>query len=268
MNNDNNPVTEDNLRPVKTILVSQPTPPDFHKTPWAELERKYNVKVDFRSFIKVVPVDSKDFRKDRINPGDFHCVIFTSRYAVDNYFRICEEMRIKVSEETKYFCTTEAVALYLQRYTIYRKRKVFHGERSIEDLKAQLIKHKKKERFLLPMSNLGAKETTDYLREKDIDFVEAIMYNTISADLSDLADITYDMLVFFSPQGPESLFENFPSFKQNFTRVATYGKTTLHSALEKGIFVNVPAPSPEAPSITGAIENYLKKTNPKAPIAS
>jgi uroporphyrinogen-III synthase len=253
--------TDEQLREVKTILVSQPSPQDPLKNPYASLEAKFGVRVDFRSFTEVVGVEAKDFRKDKVNPADYTAVIFSSKNAVDHFFRMCEELRIKVSPETKYFCINGNIALYLQKFIHYRKRKVFQGERSIEDLKSALVKHKKKEKFLLPMSNLGAKEITDFLKEKEIEYTEALMFKTKSADLSDLSDITYDMLVFFTPQAIDSVFENFPDFKQNFTRIATYGKTTFNSAVERNLVVQIPAPTPEAPSMTGAIELYLKKSN-------
>ena len=249
------------LREVKTILVSQPAPQDALRNPYAALEAKFGVRVDFRSFTEVVGVEAKDFRKDRVTISDFTAIIFSSKNAVDHFFRLCEELRHKMSQEAKYFCLNENIALYLQKFIQYRKRKVFYGERNIEDLKNALLKHKKKEKFLLPMSNLGAKDITDFLKEKEIDYTEALMFKTISADLSDLSDITYDMLVFFTPQAIDSVFENFPDFKQNFTRIATYGKTTHHSATERHLVVQIPAPTAEAPSMTGAIELYLKKSN-------
>lgn len=245
---------------VKTILVSQPTPPDTIKSPYAILESKYSIKVDFRSFIKVEEASAKDFRKEHVNIADYTSVIFSSKHSVDNYFRLCEETRVRITEDTKYFCLTEQIALYLQKHVVYRKRKILFGGNTFEELKPLLIKHKKKEKILVPCSNLGLKEVTDFLKEKEFDFSAAVMYRTVSADLSDLADITYDMLVFFSPQGLESLFENFPHFKQNKTRIATFGKSTYQAAVNKGLFVNVPAPLPDAPSMPLSIECYVKKT--------
>jgi uroporphyrinogen-III synthase len=261
MANSNVDNLSEQLREVKTILVSQPLPQDPQKNPYATLEAKFGIRVDFRSFTEVVGVEAKEFRKDKVNLPEFTAVIFSSKNAVDHFFRMCEEMRAKMSPETKYFCLNENIALYLQKFIQYRKRKVFYGERSIEDLKNALLKHKKKEKFLLPMSNLGAREITDFLKEKEIEYTEALMFKTISADLSDLSDITYDMLVFFTPQAIDSVFENFPDFKQNFTRIATYGKTTYNSAVDRSLVVQIPAPTPEAPSMTGAIELYLKKSN-------
>lgn len=255
----------ESFREVKSILVSQPAPADFAKSPYAALQNKYGIKIDFRSFIKVEGLDMKDFRKEKVSLADYNCVIFSSKHSIENYFRLCDEMRVKISEEAKYFCLTEQLALYLQHHIVYRKRKVFYGGNTMDELKPILLKNKKKEKFLVPCSSLGLKEVTDFLKEKDFNYTTAVMYNTVSADLSDLADITYDMLAFFSPQGPESLFENFPDFVQNNTRIAVFGKHTQQSALSKGLVVNVMAPSPECPSMTAAIEQYLKKSNPKPP---
>jgi uroporphyrinogen-III synthase len=255
-----NPAT-DRLREVKSILVSQPQAAQ-HAAHYTALEEKYNIKIDFRPFIHVEGVDAKEFRKQHISLQDFTAVIMTSKYAVDNYFRLCEECRVKISEDTKYFCVTEQIALYLQRYITYRKRKVFFGERSLEDLKNALTKHKKTEKFLLPCSNIGSRGEKTFLTEKGIPFTESLMYKTVSSDLSDLKDIFYDMLVFFSPQGLESLFENFPDFKQNNTRIATFGQATQTAATSKGLIVDLPAPTTEFPSMTMAIEHYIKQVNP------
>ena len=249
---------EETYKLVKTILVSQPKP---ERSPYYDLEKKYNLQIDWRPFIHVEGVSAKDFRKSRIRPDEYTVVIFTSKYAIDHFFRLCDEMRIKMSQETKYFCLTEAIANYLQKFIVYRKRKVFAGNKSIEDLSSALKKHRN-EKFLLPCNNLGSQDVTSYLREIGIEFQDALMYRTVSSDLSDLSDVTYDMLVFFSPQGIESLFENFPGFKQNETRIAVFGNSTLKALEEKGLNPNVKAPAPEAPSMTMALEQYLQKSNP------
>jgi len=248
---------EESFKTVKTILVSQPKP---EKSPYYELEKKYGLQIDWRPFIHVEGVDVKEFRKLRVRPNEFSAVIFTSKNAVDHFFRICEEMRIKMSQETKYFCITEAIANYLQKFIIYRKRKVFFGNRSIEDLAAPLRKHKN-ETFLLPCSNLGAKDVTQFLEENHFNWKDALMYRTLSSDLSDLSDVTYDVLVFFSPQGIQSLYENFPDFKQNDTRIAVFGNSTRHAVEERGLKANIKAPAPEAPSMAMALELYLQKSN-------
>jgi len=244
--------------PVKLLLISQPKPED--KSPYFDMEQKWNIKIDWRPFIQVAPVSEKDFRKNRISLGDFPCVIFNSKGAVDNFFRLAEETRARISQDTRYFCLTEAIANYLQKFILYRKRKVFVGKRVAEDLAHYFNKYKN-ERFLLPCSNLGSTEIVSYLEKLNINHTEVVMYMTVSADLSDLSDVYYDVLAFFSPQGIESLFENFPDFKQNNTRIAVFGNTTSRAAEEKGLFVNIKAPTPEAPSMTKALEDYIIKAN-------
>ncbi len=245
-------------KPVKSILVSQPQPT---RSPYFELEQKYGLQIDFRPFIHVEEVTVKEFRKTRIRPDEFTSVIFTSRNSIDHFFRICEELRIRMSAETKYFCLSEAVANYLQKFIVYRKRKVFTGKRTIQDLKPSLMKHKAKEKFLLPCSNLGSQKVSSFLTENEFNWKEGMMYRTVSSDLSDLSDITYDVLVFFSPLGIKSLYENFPDFKQNETRFAVFGSTTSKAVNERGLTINIHAPSPETPSMTMALEKYIKEAN-------
>lgn len=247
----------ENYKKIQTILISQPQP---QRSPYFELEERYNLQIDFRPFVQVDPVTEKEFRKFRIRPDEFTAVIFTSKSAIEHFFRMCEEMRIKMSQETKYFCSSEAVANYLQKYILYRKRKVFVGTKSIEDLSNYFTKHIK-EKFLLPCSNLGSLDVVKFLEHKKVNFQEALMYRTVSADLSDLKDITYDVLVFFSPIDLQSLYENFPDFKQNETRIAVFGNFTLKAAEDCGLFVNIKAPAEEAPSMTMALENYLRISN-------
>ncbi len=254
----NTKAKEETYKKVKTILVSQPKP---ERSPYYELEKKYGLQIDWRPFIHVEPVLAKEFRKFRIRPDEYTVIIFTSKYAVDHFFRLCDEMRIKMSQDTKYFCVTEAIANYLQKFIVYRKRKVFAGNKSIEDLASSLKKHRN-EKFLLPCNNLGSQDVTSYLKTLGIEYQDALMYRTVSSDLSDLSDVTYDMLVFFSPQGIESLFDNFPHFKQNETRIAVFGNSTLKALEEKGLTPNIKAPTPEAPSMTMALELYLQKSNP------
>ncbi len=242
---------------VKTILISQPKP---ERSPYYNLEKKYGIKIDFRPFIHVEGVPEKEFRKNRIRPDDYSAVIFTSKNGIEHFFRMCEDMRIKMSQDTKYFCLTEAVARYLQKFIIYRKRKVFVGKRVIEDLANYFKKHKG-EKFLLPCSNLGSVPVVKFLEEGGYDFREAMMYRTVSSDLSDLRDIFYDILVFFSPLGIQSLYENFPDFKQNDTRIAVYGNSTSAAVKERGLNINILAPSPETPSMTMALEKYITEVN-------
>ena len=246
------------FKPVKTILISQPEP-NSHRSPFYDLEEKWGVKIDWRPFIQVDPVNDKEFRKCRIKPDEFTAIIFTSKNSIDHFFRICEEMRITMPASTKYFCQTSAVANYLQKFIVYRKRKVFVGAKKIEDLQPYFMKHKENEKFLLPTSNLGSKKVVDFLNMEQIEFTEALMFKTVSCDLSDLSDITYDLLVFFNPLGIKSLFENFPDFQQNNTRIAVFGQHTAMAASEQDIKINILAPSSTAPSMSMARGNIRRR---------
>ena len=251
-------VTEETYKKVRTILVSQPKP---ERSPYYNLEKKYGLTIDWRPFIHVEGLTAKEFRKQRIKPDDFTAIIFTSKNAIDHFFRLCEEMRIKMSQDTKYFCKTEAVANYLQKFIVYRKRKVFAGKRTVQDLKPALNKHKDKEKFLLPTSSLGYGTFGAFLKENDFDWQQAMMYQTVTSDLSDLKDIYYDIIVFFSPLDIKALYENFPDFKQKNTRIAGFGKSTTGAIANEGLFLNIKAPAPGVPSMTMALENYLKISN-------
>ncbi len=251
-------IISESYKEVKTILISQPKP---ERSAYFDLEKKWGLKIDWRPFIQVDEVSEKEFRKNRIRPDEFSCIIFTSKNAIEHFFRICEQMRIKMPQETKYFCLTEAIANYLQKFILYRKRKVFVGVRRIADLNTALLKHKDKETFLLPCSNLGAKDVVEYLDTNGFNYQDAMMYRTVSSDLSDLTDVTYDILVFFSPLGIKSLFDNFPTFKQNDTRMAVFGKSSAKATLDHGLHINIQAPAKDVPSMSMAINNYLKLSN-------
>ncbi len=242
---------------VNSILISQPKP---ERSPYYKLEEKYGLQIDWRPFIYVEGVGSKEFRKHKIRPDQYTAIIFTSRNAIDHFFRLCEEMRIKMSQDTKYFCLSEAISNYLQKFIVYRKRKVFTGKKKIVDLKNYFQKHKE-EKFLLPNSNLGSKEVVAFLNEMNLDWTDALMYKTLCSDLSDLSDVTYDVLVFFSPLGIFSLYENFPDFKQNETRLAVFGKSTQKAVVDHGLTINIEAPLPDTPSMTMALEKYLQQSN-------
>ncbi len=243
---------------VKSILVSQPKP---ERSPYFDLEKKYDLQIDWRPFIQVEPLTTKDFRKQRIRPDEFSSIIFTSKNSIDHFFAICEGMRIKMSLETKYFCLTEAVANYLQKFIVYRKRKVFAGERTVLDLKPYLFRHKDKEKFLLPCSNLGARHVSTFLDEHGFNWKEAVMSNVVSSDLSDLKDIYYDIIVFFSPLEIDALYENFPDFEQKATRIAVFGESALKAVKDHGLHPNIVAPLREIPSMTMALEKYLQTSN-------
>lgn len=245
-------------KPIKTILVSQPKP---ERSPYYDIEKKFGQTIDWRSFIHVDGVSEKEFRKNRVRPDEFTSIIFCSKNSIENFFRICEEMRVKMSPETKYFCVTEAIANYLQKFIVYRKRKVFAGKKKIEDLHSYFQKFKANEKFLLPNSNLGNKDVVAYLEKNKVAFTDVLMYKTMSSDLSDLENVFYDVLIFFSPQGIESLYENFPNFQQNNTRLAAFGQSTLQAVKDKGLFPNIVAPTPDAPSMSMALELYLSKSN-------
>ncbi len=244
---------------VKSILVTQPKP-ETDKSPFYDLAKKLNLKIDFRSFIHVEGIPAKDFRKEKISPLDFTAVIFTSRNAIDHYFRICDEMKIEVPAEMKYFCITEAVALYMQKYVQYRKRKISIGKQTTADL-IELLKKHKTEKFFYPCTDVYTDSIPVFLKDNGYDFSAAVIYKTVCSDLSDLAEVNYDMIVFFSPSGIKSLFKNFPDFKQNNTRLATFGPTTAKAVIDAGLTINIQAPTPAFPSMTMAIEDYVKRMN-------
>lgn len=242
---------------MKSILVSQPKP-ENGKSPYFDLAEKYDLKVDFRSFIHVEGVDVKEFRTQRVDIAEHTAVILTSRNAIDHFFRTCEELKIKVPDTMKYFCISEAIAYYLQKYVVYRKRKIFHGRQRFVELMDTIKKHKK-EKFLLPCSDILKPIIPELLDKDGINYSKAVLYRTVCSDLSDLENVFYDMLVFYSPAGIESLFKNFPDFKQNDTLIACFGETTKKAVEKAGLKINVQAPMANAPSMTMAIEQHLKK---------
>lgn len=250
----------DRAKKVKSILVTLPKP-ENEKSPYFALAQKYNLKLDFRAFIHVEGVPARDVRKEqRINLADFSAVIFTSRNAADHFFRICEEMRYEVPADMKYFCLSETIALYLQKYIQYRKRKIFFGKQTAKDL-ADVLKKHAKEKFLYPCSDVANEETYNWLQENGYQVTPAVLFRTVVSDLSDLKDVFYDVIVFFSPSSVQSLFENFPDFKQNNTRLAAFGPSTHQAILDRGLILDIAAPTPEAPSMTMAVEQYIKTAN-------
>ncbi|TNF46451.1 MAG: uroporphyrinogen-III synthase [Bacteroidetes bacterium] len=242
---------------VKTILVSQPKP-EGDKSPYFDLAEKYKLKIDFRPFIHVEGIGAQEFRQQKVNLAEQTAVIMTSRTAVDHFFRIAEEMRFEVPDTMKYFCISEAVAYYLQKYVTYRKRKIFFGKQTIEDLVEVMKKHKS-EKFLLPCTDILRDKIPITLEENKMNFTKAVLYRTVASDLSDLEDVKYDMLVFFSPGGIESLLKNFPDFKQNGTLIAAFGPTTANAVVKNNLRLDIHAPQPNAPSMTGAIELFVKE---------
>lgn len=246
---------------VKTILVSQPEP-KTETSPYFDLSDKQKVKIDFRSFIHVEGIDVKEIRSQKIELKKYSAIILTSRNAVDHFFRIAEEMRFKVPDSMKYFCQSEAVAYYLQKYVVYRKRKIYVGNRTFPDL-TKLIKKHKTETFLLPSSDKLKPLIPEELNKLEINWTRLDLYRTVISDLSDLENVFYDVLVFFSPSGIESLFHNFPGFKQKNTRIAAFGNSTVKAVLEAGLTCEIEAPTPETPSMTMALEKYIKVSNKK-----
>jgi uroporphyrinogen-III synthase len=245
---------------VKTILVSQPEPKEH--SPYFDLSEKQKLKIDFRSFIHVEGISVKDVRAQKIDLKDFTAVILTSRNAVDHFFRVADEMRFKVPDDMKYFCQSEAVAYYLQKYVVYRKRKVYVGQRTFPEL-GKLIKKHKTENFLLPSSDKLKDLVPATLDELGVKWTRTNLYRTVMSDLSDLENVFYDVLVFFSPSGIDSLFKNFPNFQQNNTRIAVFGNSTVKAATKAGLKINIQAPTPETPSMTMALDKYIKDVNKK-----
>ncbi|GAA4759874.1 uroporphyrinogen-III synthase [Flavobacterium hankyongi] len=244
---------------VKTILVSQPEP-KVENSPYFDLQNKHKIKVDFRPFIHVEGVPAKEVRAQKIDLNNFTAIILTSKNSVDHFFRVAEEMRYKVPEDLRYFCQSEAVAYYLQKYVVYRKRKIYVGQKDFADMSA-LFKKYKDEKFLLPASDKLNADVPQTLNNLKLDWTPGTFYKTVMSDLSDLKDVYYDVLAFFSPTGIQSLFKNFPDFQQNNTRIAVFGSTTQKEALEHGLRVDIMAPTPEAPSMTMALEKYVAEVN-------
>ena len=250
---------------IRTILVSQPEP-ESSRNPYISLAEKYKLQIDFRPFIHVEGVERSEFRNQKIDFSNHTAVILTSKTAVDHYFRMAEECRFEVPNTMKYFCISEAVAYYLQKYVTYRKRKIFHGKQNIEDLMGAIKKHKK-ETFLLPCSDILRDNIPETLDLEKIDYKKAILYRTVASDLSDLEDVYYDVLIFFSPTGIESLLKNFPDFKQNKTLIAAFGPTTAKAIVDHNLRLDIHAPQPHIPSMSMAIEQFIKqrkKENAKA----
>ncbi len=252
-------INHDRLRKVSSILISQPKP-STPNSPYYDLANKYKIKIDFRPFIEIEPVTNKDFRKQKINILDHTAVIFTSRNAVKHFFNLCKENKIEVPIDMKYFCVSEQTANYLQKFIVVRKRKIFTGSRTVSDLFPYLKKHKN-ERFLFPCSNIRKDDLPNFLQENGFNYTEMILYCTVASDLSDLSDVNYDVLAFYSPSGISSLFENFPDFEQNRTRIAAFGPTTSKAVRDAGLILDIEAPMPNAPSMVGALEQYIKLAN-------
>ena len=243
---------------IKTILVSQPKPAS-EKSPYSDIAEKFDVELVFRPFIKVEGMSAKEFRTQRVNILDYTAIVFTSRHAIDHFFTLAKELRVTIPEDMKYFCVTETIALYIQKYVQYRKRKVFFGSTGrMDDLLPTMVKHKT-EKYLVPMSDVHNDSLTLLLDSKKLNHKECVMYKTVSNDFTpeEVETFDYDMLIFFSPAGIESLTKNFPDFKQDKIAIATFGPSTAKAAKDAGLRLDLEAPSEKYPSMTGALQHYL-----------
>ncbi len=244
---------------IRKILVSQPEPQN-PKSPYFELAKKYNLRIEFKPFIQVEGIPVKEFRQQKINILDFTAIIFTSKTGIDHFFRICSEMRIVVPDTMKYFCITENVAFYLQKYIVYRKRKIFHGKAKFQDLIDVISKHRD-DNFFVPLSEPHNAEIPDLLDKNSIKHTIGTLYRTICTDFSNVNDFDFDILVFYSPTGIKSLKENFPDFIQGDVKIAAFGPATASAVEQEGLRLDIFAPNPKAPSMTMAIDEYLKEYN-------
>jgi uroporphyrinogen-III synthase len=244
---------------LKNFLVSQPKP-EAEKSPYFDLAKKYNLKIDFRPFVQVEGISVKEFRQSKVDIVEHTAVIFNSRTAVDHFFRICEETKVPINDMWKYFCFSEAIAHYLQKYVVYRKRKIFYGNSTFDDLLVTIQKFPD-EKYLVPLSDVHKQEIPNKLTKLNISFTKAILYRTVSAKLSDVNIKNYDILVFFSPAGVASLKQNFPDFEQGETAIAALGPTTAKAVKDLGLRLDVSAPMPEAPSMPAALELFIKNNH-------
>ena len=249
---------------MKKILISQPKP-SSEKSPYYDIEKDYGVECVFRPFFKVEGLTAKEFRQQKINLLDYTAVVFTSRHAIDNYFKLAKEMRITIPEDMKYFCVLETIALYIQKYVQYRKRKVFFTNTGkIKDLIPLMVKHKT-EKYLVPMSDVHNDDVEKMLNEKKLHHQECVMYRTVSNDFNEeeIKNFDYDMMIFFSPTGVKALKKNFPTFKQGDIALGAFGPATVKTVEEEGLRIDLEAPTKEFPSMTGALMDYLKRNNKK-----
>ena len=246
---------------VKSILVSQPEP-QVANSPYSALADKHKVKIDFQPFIEVIGIPGKEFRKDKVSVRDFKSFIFTSRISIDHFFRMCKEMRVPVSPEWKYFCTSEAVAFYLQKFVPYRKRKIYPGKGSLANL-IPILKKQRGERFMMPTSDILNPDIPNLLEKSNIEWTRAKMYQTVICDLSHLSDVKYDILVFFSPEGIRSLLRNFPEFEQGETLIAGFGNTTKSAIEENDLRLDIAVPTAKFTSMTQALDSFIEKSKNK-----
>lgn len=247
---------------IKKVLISQPKP-TTDKSPYYDIAEKYNLTLDFQPFIKVEGIDAKEFRQERINILDYTAIVFTAKVAIDHFFALCEELRIAMPETMKYFCISESVALYLQKYIVYRKRKIFFSTTGkMDGLAASLAKHSK-EKFLVPVSDVHNEDITAVFDEKKADYTKAVMYRTVSTQIDPKVIDANDMIIFFSPLGIVSLFKNYPDFKQGERAIACFGPTTAKAIKEAGLHLDCEAPQPGLTSMTAVFEAYIKENHKK-----
>ena len=245
---------------IKKVLVSQPKPTS-EKSPYYDIAEKYGVKIDFRPFIKVESLTAREFRQQKVSILDYSAIVFTSRHAIDHFFHLCTELRVTIPETMKYFCVTEAIALYIQKYVQYRKRKIFFGSTGkFDDLLPAIVKHKT-EKYLVPMSDVHNDDIKNLLDKNKIQHKEVVMYRTVSNDFQPDEDFDYDMLVFFSPAGVSSLKKNFPNFEQKDIKIGTFGTTTAQAVRDAGLRLDLEAPSVQAPSMTAALDMFIRENN-------
>ena len=247
---------------IKSIIISQPKP-ESDKSPYFDLAKKRSLKIDFRPFITVSPVTSKEFKSQKVNISDYTAIILNSRNSVDHFFRMCSELKIEMPPETKYFCVNESIANYLAKYIQVRKRKVFSGKATETEL-LNVIKNHPAEKYLFPCSDWRKPEIEKFMKKNKYQYKESFFYRIVSSDLSDLKDVNYDIIVFFSPADIRSLFENFPKFKQNKTLIASFGATTAKAIKEAGLTVNIAVPNPQYPSMVMALDKYVEAHNKEA----
>lgn len=252
------PFQEFSTQRVHNILISQAKPPVL--TAYEDLETRFGVHIDFIPFVNLEGLTEKEYRKNRVYPNDYTAIVLTSKHSVDHFFRLCGEMRIKMSDDTKYFCATEAIANYLQKFIVFRKRKVFNGTKSILELKSY-IQRNREEKFYLPCNELGSPEVVNFFQELKVPIQDAVMYRTVNNNLSELKDIKYDIIAFFSALEINSLFDQFPDFQQEDRRICVFGTAALKALTDHGMHVDIRAGTPDAPSIAVALENYLKVSN-------
>ena len=245
---------------IKKILISQPKPTS-EKSPYYDIANQFGVELDFRPFFKIEGISSREFREQKISLLAHTAVVFTSRHAIDNYFKLAKELRVTIPEDMKYFCLIETVALYIQKYVQYRKRKIFFGATGkIEDLIPSIVKHKT-EKYLVPMSDVHNDDVKNLLDKNNIQHTEAVMYRTVSNDFTPDEEFDYDMLVFFSPAGVTSLKKNFPDFNQKEIKIGTFGSTTAQAVRDAGLRLDLEAPTVQAPSMTAALDMFIKENN-------